>query len=189
MKKQKIDIRFGVLSLLVFLTAFSRLIPHPPNFAPVSAMALFGAAYFSKKHIAIIIPIVAMWFSDLFINNVVYGRFFDSFVWFYSGFYWTYAAFIIIGFVGFALLKKIKTQSLIIASILASTLFFIISNFGVWFSGTMYPNNFSGLIACYTAAIPFFKNTIMGDFVYCGVLFSVFEFAQYKIPTLKLTTN
>ena len=60
MKKQKIEIRFGVLSLLVLFAAFSRLIPHPPNFAPIGAMALFGAAYFSKKYIALILPVLAM---------------------------------------------------------------------------------------------------------------------------------
>ena len=188
MKKQKIDIRFGVLSLFVLLAAFSRLIPHPPNFAPIGAMALFGAAYFSKKHIALIIPVLSMWISDIVINNTIYAQYFDGFAFFYQGFYWTYMAFLFIGLLGFVVLKKVKVQHLVLASLLASIVFFLLSNFGVWASTTMYPKNVSGLIACYTAGLPFFKNTIMGDLVYTGVLFGAFEFAQYKIPTLKLKT-
>lgn len=188
MKKQKIDIRFGVLSLLILLSAFSRLIPHPPNFAPIGAMALFGAAYFSKKYIALIIPIIAMWLSDMVLNNVVYGQYFDHFVWFYQGFYWTYGSFVLISLIGFLLLKKVKVQTVLVGSLSSSILFFLVSNFGVWLSGNMYPKDLNGLMTCYTAAIPFFKNTLMGDLVYCGILFGSFEFAQYKIPTLKLKT-
>ena len=185
MKNQKINIRFGIVSLLILLAAFSRLIPHPPNFTPVGAMALFGAAYFSKRYLALVIPIIAMWLSDLVLNNVIYAQYFDSFVLFYPGFYWTYSAFIVIGLVGFFLLKRTKPQNILIASLSASILFFLLSNFGVWASGMMYPKDFSGLLACYTAAIPFFQNTLMGDLVYCGVLFGAFEFAQYKLPLLK----
>lgn len=185
MEKLKINIRFGTLSVFILLAAFSRLIPHPPNFAPIGAMALFGAAYFSRKYIALVIPIIAMWLSDLVLNNVVYGQYFDHFVWFYQGFYWTYGAFVIIGLIGFLLLKKVKVQTLLIGSLSASILFFLLSNFGVWFSGTMYPKDLNGLLVCYTAAIPFFKNTLMGDLVYCSVLFGAFEFAQAKIPSLK----
>ena len=185
MKNQKINIRFGVLSLLVLGAAFSRLIPHPPNFAPIGAMALFGAAYFSRKGIALIIPIVAMWLSDLYLNNVVYGQYFDHFVWFYQGFYWTYGAFVVIGLMGFAILKTVKVQLVLVGSLSASILFFLLSNFGVWFSGNMYSNDINGLITCYTAGLPFFKNTIIGDLVYCGVLFGAFEFAQTKIPVLQ----
>jgi len=188
MKKQKIDIRFGVLSLLVLFAAFSRLIPHPPNFAPIGAMALFGAAYFSQRYLAFAIPIISMWLSDLVLNNVVYGQYFDHFIWFYQGFYWTYGAFIVIGLLGFEVLKKVKVQNLVLASLLASISFFLLSNFGVWASTTMYPKDVSGLIACYTAGLPFFKNTIMGDLVYSGVLFGAFELAQYKFPVLKLRT-
>ena len=186
MKKQKIDIRFGVLSLLVLFAAFSRLIPHPPNFAPIGAMALFGAAYFSKRYLALLIPVLSMWLSDLVINNVIYAQYFDGFTFFYQGFYWTYAAFIVIGVIGSFMLKKIQLKSVALASLLAAVLFFVISNFGVWASGTMYPKNFSGLLACYTAAIPFFKNTLMGNLVYSGVLFGAFEFAQNRIPILKI---
>lgn len=188
MKIQKIDIRFGILFLLVLLAALSRLIPHPPNFAPIGAMALFGSAYFSKKHIALIMPVLSMWLGDIVINNTIYAQYFDGFTFFYHGFYWTYLAFVLIGLVGFILLKRTKPQNIFVASLTASILFFLISNFGVWTSGTIYTKDFSGLLTCYTAAIPFFKNSLMGDLVYCGILFGSFEFAQHKFPILKIST-
>ncbi|OQC39171.1 MAG: hypothetical protein BWX62_01273 [Bacteroidetes bacterium ADurb.Bin037] len=186
--KKNISLRISTITLLILLAAFSRLIPHPSNFAPIGAMALFGAAYFTQRYLAFLIPIVSMWLSDLVLNNVVYGRYFDRFVWGYDGCYWTYGAFILIGLVGFVLLKKVKPQRLIVASLSASVLFFLISNFGVWASGTMYPKSLSGLITCYAAGIPFFKNTLLGDLVYCSVMFGAFEFAQYKFPVLRYHT-
>ncbi len=185
MEKTNLTLRFGTLSLIIFLAAFSRLIPHPPNFAPIGAMALFGAAYFSKKYISFLVPILAMWISDIALNNIIYSQYFDHFVWFYQGAYWTYASFIIIGLIGFLLLKRVKVHTLLLASLASSVLFFLISNFGVWYSGIMYPKDFNGLISCYTAAIPFLKNTMIGDLAYCAVLFGTFEFAQYKLPSLK----
>lgn len=186
MDKTKITLRFGVISAMILLAAMSRLVPHPANFAPIGGMALFGAAYFSKRYWAFIIPIVSMWLTDLVLNNVVYSQYFDHFVWFYQGFYWTYGAFVLIGLLGFVILKQIKIQNLILASLLASIVFFLVSNFGVWASTTMYPKDFIGLITCYTAGLPFFKNTLLGDLVYTCVLFGAFEFAQRRIPALQL---
>jgi hypothetical protein len=189
MEKNKIALRFGVISMIILLAAMSRLVPHPANFAPIGGMALFGAAYFSKRYWAFIIPIVSMWLADLVLNNVVYSRYFDHFIWFYQGCYWTYGAFILIGLVGLVVLKSIKVKNLILASLLASIVFFLLSNFGVWISTNMYPQSFSGLIACYVAGLPFFRNTIISDLVYTGILFGVFEFAQQKIPAIQLQTN
>ena len=186
MEKTKITLRFGVISVIIILAAMSRLIPHPANFTPIGGMALFGAAYYSKRYWVFIIPLVSMWLADLVLNNVVYARYFDHFVWFYQGCYWTYGAFILIGLIGIVTLKKTRVQNIILASLLASIVFFLVSNYGVWASATMYPKDFSGLITCYTAGLPFFKNTLLGDLVYTGVLFGAFEFAQRRIPALQL---
>ena len=94
--EKKINLRFAVVAVIILSAALSRLIPHPANFSPIGSMALFGAAYFSKKYWAFIIPIVTMWLSDLILNNVVYGEYFDHFVWFYSGSLFTYGAFVLI---------------------------------------------------------------------------------------------
>jgi hypothetical protein len=183
---EKINLRFGVITGMILLAALSRLIPHPANFAPIGGMALFGAAWYSKRYWAFIIPIVSMWISDLVLNNVVFGQYFDRFVWFYSGSLFTYAAFALIVLLGMFTLKKVCIPRLIVSALGASVIFFLVSNFGVWFSGTMYPKDFSGLMTCYTAGIPFFKNTILGDFVYAGILFGAFELAKRYVPTLRL---
>ena len=74
-EKKNLHLRYGVITLMVLLAAFSRLLPHPPNFAPIGAMALFGAAYFSQRYLSFLIPIISMWLSDLVLNNVVYKTF------------------------------------------------------------------------------------------------------------------
>jgi len=167
---------------MIFAAAFSRFIPHPPNFAPIGAMALFGAAYFSQRVLAFLVPLTGMWFSDLVLNNLVYSRYFDHFVWFSPGFYWTYAAFIIIGIIGACLLRRVRVRNLIIAGLSASVIFFLVSNFGVWASAGMYPTSISGLVICYTAGFPFFWNALTGDIVYTALLFGVFELAKRRLP-------
>lgn len=188
MAKNKIILRFSVVTLLILLAALSRLIPHPANFAPIGGMALFGAAYYSRRVWAFVIPVVSMWISDLLLNNVVYAEYFDGFVWFYSGAWFTYGAFILIALMGLFTLRKIKVPNLLFSALGASVIFFLVSNFGVWFSGTMCPKDFGGLIACYTAGIPFFKNTVMGDLFYTGVLFGAFELSARQFPILKRAT-
>lgn len=183
--KTKIDIRFGLLTVLILNAAFSRILPHPYNFTPIGAMVLFGAAYFSNKYIALFIPLMAMWISDLVLNNTVYSSFYKGFVFFSDGFYWIYICFILIAGLGFLLLKKVKITNIFGASLSASLLFFIVSNFGVWLGSTVYPQNISGLIACYTAGMPFLGNTVMGDLFYSAILFGLFELAKNRLSVLK----
>jgi len=186
MKADKIKLRFSVMTLMILLAAMSRLLPHPPNFAPIGGMALFGAAYFSKRFWAFLVPIVSMWLSDLVLNNVVYAQYFDRFVWLYDGALFTYGAFAIIVCFGMFALKKIRLPNIIASAFGASVIFFIVSNFGVWFSGTMYSKDFAGLMTCYTAGIPFFKNTIASDLIYSALLFGAFELSTRRFPALRL---
>ena len=86
MEQKKINLRFSVLCAMILLAAFSRITPHMPNFSPLGAIGLFGAAYFAKKWQAFLIPIAATWLSDLFINNVIYAQYYPKFTWFYQGF-------------------------------------------------------------------------------------------------------
>jgi hypothetical protein len=186
MEKQKINLRFGVIGSVILLAALSRLIPHPANFAPIGGMALFGAAYYSKRYWSFIIPIVSMWISDLILNNVVYGQYFEGFVWFYSGSLFTYGAFALIVLFGMFTLKKVRILNLTVSALGASVIFFLVSNFGVWLSAGMYPHTAAGLEACYVAGIPFFKNTVAGDLVYSAILFGVFELSARRFPQLRL---
>jgi len=186
MKTEKIYLRFGSITAIILLAAMSRLLPHPPNFSPVGGLALFGAAYFSKRYWAYFIPIISMWLSDLILNNIVYEAYFDKFVWLYSGSLFTYGAFALIVLLGSFTLRKIRVSRLLVSAMGASLLFFIVSNFGVWQSSGLYPHTLKGITDCYVAAIPFFKNTVLGDLAYTSLLFGVFELAQKMIPQLRL---
>ena len=185
MNKKATQLRWFVLGTLVLLAALSRLLPHPPNFTPIGGMALFGAAYFSRKYLAFLVPILAFWMSDLVLNNVVYAAYFESFSWFSQALAWSCVAMILIVLVGRTLLKKVRPMALLGSSLLASVIFFLLSNFGVWASGTMYPMTLEGLVACFAAGIPFFGNTIAGDLVYTTILFGGFELLKSQLPYLQ----
>jgi len=181
MKNKKIILPFVVITIIIAALAMSRLLPHPLNFSPVAALALFGGARFSNRFAAYLIPLAAVWISDIFLNFAFFGRF----VPFYEGALFTYIAFALIVLLGSAALRKLSVKGLLLTSLSASLIFFVISNFGVWVSGTLYPLNVTGLVACYSAAIPFFRNTLAGDLIYSFAVFYGFAFAQSRISILK----
>tara|TARA_B110000037_G_scaffold195955_1_gene232744 strand:- start:298 stop:849 length:552 start_codon:yes stop_codon:yes gene_type:complete len=173
----KINLSFIGIILLILFASFTRIIPHMPNFTPIGAMALFGGAYLSNKYHAFIIPILSLWFSDLIINNFILN-YYDQFTWFYPGFIWQYATFGIIILIGYFLLKKITLKKVLISSIGSSLIFFVITNFGVWSSGSMYTLSLNGLISCFVLAVPFYKGTLLGFLFYSSFLFGVFEMSK-----------
>ncbi len=177
---------FYIIAGFIAFAALARLLPHAYNFTPLGAIALFGAAYFKNKKWALIIPIAALWMSDLILNNVMYAAYYDGFAWFTGGFFYIYGAFAMIVILGYYLLKKVTLPRVIGGAFGASVIFYVVSNFGVWLSSPMYPLTVEGLIACYTAAIPFFHNTLAGNIVYCGVLFGGFEWLRSQYPSVQL---
>jgi hypothetical protein len=186
MSHQKFNLRFALIVCLILLAAASRLIPHMPNFSPLAAIGLFGAAYFQKKWQVFLLPIAATFLSDLFINNVTYGAYNSSFVWFYSGFYWQYGSYLIITLVSFFIFKKVNTQRVLGGALAASAIFFFISNFGSWLGNPTYAQNFTGLLTCYAAGVPFLKGTLLGNLCYSSVLFGLFVLAQKRFTALRL---
>lgn len=177
--------RFLLVSAVLIIAAITRLIPHPLNFAPIGAMALFGAAYFSDKKFSFLLPMLALFVSDLFINNIIYSSYYQGFTLFTPGFAWIYGSIAAIVLIAFFLLKKVTLPRVIAGSLTASVLFFVITNFGVWLSDPDYPLTISGLILCYDMAIPFFKNTLMGDMAYSAIMFGSFEYAKLHVPALQ----
>jgi len=185
----KIQLRNGAIIAIILFAAFSRLIPHPWNFTPLAGIGLFGAAHFAKKSWALIIPFAALFSSDLLVNNIYYPLFFPEF---YKGFtlmsggwYWIYGAFALIILLGFLTLKKVKTMNLLGTGLLASVIFFLVTNFGTWVAYPgMYPPTASGLMACYAAGIPFFFNTLAGDLFYITVMFGSYELLKQRYPNL-----
>ena len=131
---------------IIVIAIFSRLIPHPPNFTPITAIALFSIINFKNKYIGLSIPIVCLLISDLIIGISLINLF-------------VYLSFIVISGVGY-IFGKINLKSIILSSLI----FFLVTNFGVWLIG--YPNTLEGFVACYIAAIPFFGWTVAGDLFY-----------------------
>ena len=185
---KKINLQTGALALIVLVAAFSRMMPHMPNFSPLGAIGLFGAAHFGKKWLAFCIPIAATWLSDLFINNVIYGAYYPTFTWFYSGFGWQYASYLLIAGLGFLLYRSNVSVPKVLAGALGSGLiFFLVSNFGVWTSSSVYPQNAGGLLACYAAGVPFYQGTLLGDLFYSTVLFGGYYLLQKQVAFFKLS--
>lgn len=157
-KKEKIV----AVIILVLVGVSYRLFPHPPNFAPVAAISLFSGFYFRRYFI--LIPMLIMLISDIFI-----------------GFYdWklmavVYFSFALVGLLGILMRKNKSMVSLLICTLAGSFLFFILTNFAVWAFSPWYPHNWPGLMSCYAMAIPFFKNTILGDLFYSSAIFGCYE--------------
>jgi hypothetical protein len=186
MTTEKINLKFFTVLAFILIAAASRFLPFH-NFTALGAISLFGAAHFNKKWFTLIITLVAAWVTDLFVNNVLYASQFPTFTWFYTGFYWQYISYVLIAVVGFFLLKKVSVQTVLTGAFASTLIFFLVSNFGVWANATSsYPKNFTGLMECYAAAIPFVKGTILGDLIYSAILFGSFAFAQMQVPALRM---
>lgn len=154
---------------LIFLGVVMRFLPHPANFAPIAAIGLFSGCYL-KKWYAYALPLAAMLISDMFIG-------------FYS---WkimlsVYLSFALIGLIGTWLKNHKNTRVIVGSAFLGSVCFFLITNFAVWAFSPLYPHSWDGLVMCYTAAIPFFRNTILGDLFYTGVLFGSYELVRFWV--------
>lgn len=175
------NIRFVTLAVIVLAAALCRLVPHPFNFTPIGAMALFGGAYFTRKVWAFVVPLMAMLVSDLILG-------------FHSSMWAVYGSFILIVALGMVLLRKITVGRILAASTLSSVLFFLITNFAVWMHpGSLYPKTFMGLLASYIAGLQFYQqdlfgnlflNTVMGDLFFTTLMVGCFEWLKTKAPAL-----
>ncbi len=172
--EDKINKQNMIPLILVILGIFLRLIPHIPNFAPITGAALFGGVYLSKKY-ALILPLIIMAISDYLINpnNMFHSTTF--FVW---------GSFLISGLIGLWLRKHNKPGFVLGASIIASLQFFLITNFGVWAMG-MYSRGLDGLIQSYIMGIPFYRYTLAGDLFYTTTLFSSYSLVKWILRKLQ----
>lgn len=144
---------------LILMGAIARLVPHAWNTTPVMAIALFAGAYLPKRW-GILVPLAIVAATDWIIgwHNTV------AFTW---------AAFALCGSLGFWIRKKHTLGRIVVAALGGSVLFFLITNFGVWLVGELYPRTIDGLWACFIAAIPFFRNSLAGDLLYTAAFFGV----------------
>jgi len=164
--------RIIAVSILILAAVFLRFLPHPPNFTPIAALALFSGVIFRDRVMALALPLVVMLVSDLFLgwhNTIIY----------------VYGAFALMVFLGRSLKNHVTVGYIAGGGITGSILFFIITNFGVWMAGTMYPPTWEGLTAAYIAAVPFLHNMILGTLFYSAVFFGAFHVAERMIPSIR----
>jgi len=157
---QALSTREKLLIAFVLIAILSRLIPHLPNFTAVTATALFAGRHFKNKILAFAAPLTVMILSDLILG-------------FYTISLFVYASFAAVVFLG-----QWSQKMNVLIVLFSSLTFFVISNFGVWLLG--YPLTLEGFIACYTAAIPFFRNAILGDLFYAAILYYSFKWVEIR---------
>ncbi|HOB77081.1 MAG TPA: hypothetical protein PLS14_07925 [Bacteroidales bacterium] len=167
-------LHFLLLALLILLVVVYRLFNFIPNFTPIAALALLCGYVFKNKKWYLILPVIALFISDLFIGL------YQSIVMIF-----TYLSFVVIALIGAKMIKKIKVTSVFLSSITASFTFFVLSNFGVWLGG-WYGYSWHGLINCYIMAIPFFRYEIIGTLFFTFLIFAIFNFAIKPIATPEL---
>lgn len=168
-----------ITSIIVF-SVFARFIPHFPNFAPMGALVLFAIAFYKRSAWAVGVSALVWWVSDFYLNNFVY-HLSDGLVFFTQFQFFTLLSIVAIVVLGKLLFNNITIAKVLTGSITASLIFFIISNFGVWLEGTMYPMTFNGIITCYKMAIPFYKATFVSDMVFTTVFFGLMYLLQDKL--------
>lgn len=154
--------------------ALMRLLPHEPNFTPIAAIALFGGVYLNKKY-ALVLPIAAMILADLFLG-------------FNQSTPYVYVGFLLSGLIGLWLRTHKKFTNILGGTLLSSVLFFLITNFGFWLSFSLYPKTFAGQIEAYIMALPFFRNSLLGDLFYTGLMFGSYEFVKALIAKRAVIT-
>jgi len=165
--------KFILPVLLVLFAAFSRLVPHAPNFTPMVAVALFSASYLERRH-ALVIPMLALFLSDALIG------FYGPLMLF------VYGSLVAVGALGFLMRGKVSLAAVLGFSFAGAVLFFLVTNFGVWIlSGSVYPKTVAGLFECYVMGIPFFRNELLGSILYSGALFGIYEGVRKLFPNAK----
>jgi hypothetical protein len=171
--ENRIHPRAALITGIVLAAATLRMVPHPMNFAPIGALALFGGAYFSSKRAAVAVPLLSLVAGDIF-----------------TGFHplipYVYASFLVSVAIGFWLRRKKSAWRIGGATVAGAIQFFLITNFALWASSIgNYPKNAGGLAECYIAGLPLFWNTLTGDAFYVALLFGGMALAEKRFPSLR----
>jgi len=164
--------------ILIALGIAARFLPHAANFVPIGAIAIFSGIYLPKKW-AIVLPVVAMFFSDLFIGFYALPIMLS-----------VYAGFIIMGLIGLQIRKNKKVSTVLGGTVLGAVLFYLVTNGAVWAFGSLYSHTVAGLLSSYAMAVPFFRNSLLGDLFYTGALVGAYEASlafMYREKKVKIT--
>lgn len=182
-----------VLAAMILLAALSRLLPLPPNFAPIEAVALFGGAYFARRSLALAVPLLAMLISDLVLGLALGATYFEYYTSaaYFPSLVANYACIAVTTVLGFGLRGRVSGVRVLGYSLLGSVLFFVFSNFAAWltaFDVVGLSTCRGGLLPCYIAALPFFKWTLLGTLFYSALLFGGFALLRSRLPALRAQT-
>lgn len=180
---KSLPIRLITLTTIVLATALFRLVPHWPNFTPIAALALFGAAMFERKWLGLVAPLAAMLLSDALIG-------------FHSSMTAVYLSFCLTWLLGVWAIRrtarqKVSAGRIAAASVASSILFFLVTNFAVWYGSSFYPQTISGLVGCYVAGLAFYNGTsfflngLAGDLFFSALLFGGYYLLQMRFGELK----
>ncbi len=172
--------RFWTLTGMVLLAAASRLLPHPPNFTPVFAMALFGGACFSRKLPAFLVPLAAMLLSDVALGFLRYG--FSA----VESRPVIYLCFVFTVLLGMTMRQQRSAWRIGGMAVVAALMMYLLSNLSVFLLGSLYPMSWPGLISCYVAAIPFMQNLLLGNLCFSLLLFGILAMAERQLPVLRM---
>ena len=175
-----------VLAALIVLAALTRVLPHPPNFSPVAAIALFGGAYFANRSWALIVPLAGLFVSDLVLSSMhggLYAQWFSG-----AGIWLVYGCIALTTLMGFGLRGRVGGGRVLGYSLAGAVLFFTVTNFGAWLGNPMYSQDHAGLMAAYVAGIPFFQWSLAGTLFYSAVLFGGFSLLRSQLPALRTQT-
>jgi hypothetical protein len=172
------------LILFILAAALTRLLPHPPNFAPITAMAVFGAVTFGRWRTAVVAPLVALFLSDL-AKEYLWRQGMSAQWGIYRGMWVTYGTTALIALMSRQAHGTRRVSVMVGMTLLGSIVFFLVTNFAIWARGTRFPHTLDGLKDCYVFAIPFFRNSLAGDVVYAAVLFGAWALAERYVPGLR----
>jgi hypothetical protein len=171
--------RWMVVMGIVIAAAFSRVVSHPPNVTPIAAMALFGGAYAANRKLAYVLPLAAMMLSDLVLGYTVYGA------TLLRSQPVVYACILGTAAMGRMIRDRRSPLQIGAVTLASSILFYLVTNFAVWAAGTLYPLTWAGLTTCYVAAVPFFRNSLLGDLGFAALLFGGFALLETSYPSLQ----
>ena len=171
--RKSIRPRAIAIMIVVCAAVALRIVPHPMNFTPIGALALFCGAHFSSKRAAVAIPLLSLIAGDVFVG-------------FHPLMFWVYASFLMSVAIGFWVRHKKSVGRVGVATLAGTIQFFLVTNFAVWAASIgNYPKNAGGLVACYLAGLPLFVNTLAGDAFYVVLLFGGMALMERRVPSLR----
>lgn len=183
-----------LISLYIFLIALSKFIPHQGNFSAIGGMVIFGGFMFGKKKDFFLITLISLFIVDFIFNNYVHPEYLkdrNELILFDYSMIWVYLSYILIVFCSSAYLKHFSYSKLFLTSIGSSVIFYLVTNFAWLYRDTFYTKDFNGLIASYTAALPFFKTSLASNIIFSFIIFGFYDifYNRYFVKSSKFSLN